>query len=165
MKKFEIKNMFLNYSNIMYIMLDKKDIKILNELKKNGREPTKSIAKKVNLPRATVHDRIKRMVERGIIKKFTVKTDYKKIDLPTTVFIFIAVTPNNVKHQDLADQISKFPGVYEVHMITGEYDLLVKVRGENIEDIGNMVIDRLRILKGVEKSFTSACFRTIKEEI
>jgi len=147
------------------MMLDKKDIKILNELKKNGRETTKNIAKKVNLPRATVHDRIQRMVERGIIKQFTVKTDYKKIDLPTTVFVFLSITPNNVTHQDLAKKISKLPGVYEVYMVTGEYDLLVKVRGESIESIGDIVIDKLRQLEGVGKSFTSACFRTIKEEI
>jgi len=149
----------------MYMMLDKKDIKILNELKKNGREPTKSIAKKINIPRATVYDRIQRMVETGTIKKFTIKTDYKKIDLPTTVFVFLAITPNNVTHQDLANKISKLPGVYEVHMITGEYDLLVKVRGKTIEDIGEIVINKLRILEGVGKSFTSACFKTIKEEI
>ena len=147
------------------MMLDNKDIKILNELKKNGREPTKSIAKKVNLPRATVHDRIQRMVERGIIKKFTVKTDYHKINLPTTVYVFLAITPNNITHEDLAKKISKLPGVYEVHMITGEYDLLVKVRGESIEAIGEIVIDKLRVLEGIANSFTSAVFKTIKEEI
>ena len=84
--------------------------------------------------------------------------------MPTTVFIFLSITPNNVTHQDLAKKISKLPGVYEVHMITGEYDLLVKVRGESIESIGNMVIDKLRKLEGIKNSFTSACFRTIKEE-
>jgi DNA-binding Lrp family transcriptional regulator len=146
-------------------MLDDKDIKILNELKDNGRETTKNIGKKVNIPRATVHDRIQRMIQNGIIKKFTVKTDYKKIDLQTTVYVFIAITPNNVTHHELAKKISKLPGVYEVHMITGEYDLLVKVRGKSIEDIGDVVIERLRILEGVGKSFTSACFKTIKEEI
>ena len=146
-------------------MLDKKDEKILSELKKNARQPTKNISKKVNIPRVTVHDRIQKMVQNGIIKLFTVKTDYKKIDLPTNVFVFVAITPNNITHRDLANRISKLPGVLEVHMITGEYDLLIKVKGENIEEIGKIVIDKIRLMEGVSKSFTSVCLETIKEEM
>jgi DNA-binding Lrp family transcriptional regulator len=50
-------------------------------------------------------------------------------------------------------------------MITGDYDLLIKVRGKSIEDIGKIVIDKFRVLPGVEKSATSACFETIKEAL
>jgi DNA-binding Lrp family transcriptional regulator len=146
-------------------MIDEKDQKILTELKKNARQSTKNIANKLKIPRVTVHDRIQKMVDNGIIELFTVKPDYKKIDLPTKVFVFLAITPNNVTHRDLASKISKLPGVYEVHMITGEYDLLVKVRGKNIEEIGRIVIDKLRVMEGVGKSFTSACFETIEEKI
>jgi len=56
------------------------------------------------------------------------------------------------------------PGVYEVHIVTGEYDLLIKVRGKTIEEIGKLVVDKLRVLQGVWKTHTSACFETIKEE-
>ena len=146
-------------------MIDKKDNVILDELKKNSRETTTKLAKKLEMPRVTVHDRIERLVEKGIIKKFTIQTDYKKIDMPTTVFIFLSITPNNVTHRELANKIAKLPGVYEVHMITGEYDLLIKVRGKSIEDIGKIVIDKLRVEKGVDHTFTSACFETIKEDL
>ncbi|MFE3845309.1 Lrp/AsnC family transcriptional regulator [Thermoplasmatota archaeon] len=60
--------------------------------------------------------------------------------------------------------IARLPGVYEVYMVTGKYDLLVKIRGKSIEDIGKIVIDRIRVLKGVSQTFTSACFETIKED-
>jgi len=146
-------------------MIDKKDEKILIELKKNARQSTKDISKKVKIPRVTVHDRIKKMIDNGIIKSFTVKMDYKKIDLPTNVFVFVAITPNNITHRDLANRISKLPGAYEVHMITGEYDLLIKVKGKNIEEIGKIVIDKIRVMEGVSKSFTSVCLETIKEDV
>ena len=149
----------------MFLMMDKKDNVILDELKKNSRETTTKLAKKLEMPRVTVHDRIERLVEKGIIKKFTIQTDYKKIDLPTKVFIFLSITPDDVIHRDLANKIAKLPGVYEVHMITGEYDLLIKVRGKSIEDIGKIVIDKLRVLEGVGHTFTSACFETIKEDL
>ena len=146
-------------------MIDKKDQILLEELKKNGRETTKKLATKMKMPRSTIRDRMKKMIKNGLIKSFTIHIDYKKLDLPTTVFVFLSLTPNsNIQHRKLASRIAKIPGVYEVHMITGDYDLLIKIRGRSIEDIGQIVIDKLRLLPGVIKSSTSACFETIKDE-
>lgn len=150
----------------MLIMIDEKDQKILEELKKNSRNSTKNIAKNIAIPRVTVHDRIQKMQEKGIIKKFSVSIDYKKIGLLTKVFIFISFLHNtNVSQRELANKISKIPGVYEVHIISGEYDLLIKVQGKSLEEIGKLVVDKLRDLKGVGRTLTMACFETVKEEI
>jgi DNA-binding Lrp family transcriptional regulator len=147
-------------------MFDEKDEKIIEELKKNSRNSTKKIAKNVKIPRVTTHDRIQKMKEKGIIKKFTVVIDYKKIGLPTEVFIFVSFQSGlDISQRELAKRISKIKGVSEVHIISGEYDLLLKVRGESLEKIGELVVDKLRKLKGVGKTLTFACFETIKEEI
>ena len=149
----------------MSIMFDKKDQIILKELKKNSRNSTKRIAISVNIPRVTVHDRIQKMIKNGIIKSFNVSIDYKKIGLPTEVFIFISFLSNvDISQRELAKRISRLPGVAEVHIISGEYDLLLKVRGSSLEEIGKLVVDNLRKLKGVGRTLTFACFETIKEE-
>jgi len=148
----------------MLIMLDKKDKIILEELQKNARNSTKNIATKVKIPRVTVHDRIQKMIKNGIIKKFNVKIDHKKIGLNSNVFIFVSFLHNtDVSQRELANRISKITGVYEVHIISGEYDLLLKVRGTSLEEIGRLVIDKLRELKGVGRTLTCACFETVKE--
>ena len=145
-------------------MLDKKDQVILTELKKNSRNSTKTIASNVKIPRVTVHDRIQKMQEKGIIKSFTAIVDYEKLGLSTKVFIFVSFLHNtNVSQRELAKRISKIPGVYEVHIISGEYDLLLKIRGKSLEEIGKLVIDKLRELKGVGRTLTCACFETVKE--
>ena len=150
----------------MSIMIDKKDKIILTELKKNARNSTKNIATRVKIPRVTVHDRIHKMIERGIIKSFNVTIDYKKIGLSSEVFIFVSFLPNpEVSQRQLAKRIAKLPGVSEVHIISGEYDLLLKVRGKSLEEIGKLVIDKLRQLQGVGRTLTCACFETVKEEI
>ena len=150
----------------MSIMIDEKDKIILAELKKNARNSTKNIATKVKIPRVTVHDRIKKMIERGIIKSFNVTIDYKKIGLSTEVFIFVSFLFNpEVSQRELAKRIAQLPGVSEVHIISGEYDLLLKVRGKSLEEIGKLVVDKLRQLKGVGRTLTCACFETVKEEI
>jgi Lrp/AsnC family leucine-responsive transcriptional regulator len=147
-------------------MIDEKDEMIIGELKKNARNSTKNIAARINLPRVTVHDRIQKMLKRGVIKSFNVSIDYKKIGYPTEVFIFVSFIPTpDVSQKELAKRIAKLSGVYEVHIISGEYDLLLKVRGKTLEDIGTLVVDKLRQLKGVSRTLTIACFETVKEEI
>jgi Lrp/AsnC family leucine-responsive transcriptional regulator len=146
-------------------MIDSKDELILQALKKNARTSTKSIATSTGLPRVTVHYRIQKMIQQGIIQSFNVSIDYKKLGINTEAYIFISFLPNpELSQRDLAKRIATMPGVYEVHIISGEYDLLLKVRGKTLEDIGTLVIDKLRKIKGVGRTLTFACFDTIKEE-
>lgn len=150
----------------MSIMIDEKDEMIITELKKNARDSTKDIAARINIPRVTVHDRIQKMRQQGIIKSFNISIDYKKIGFGTEVFIFISFIPTpGLSQRELAQRIAQLPGVHEVHIISGEYDLLLKVRGRTLEDIGTLVVDRLRQLKGVGRTLTFACFETVKEDV
>jgi len=147
-------------------MIDKKDEIILYELKKNARDTTKNIGKTVKIPRITVHDRIKKMVNNGIIKSFTIIPDYKKIGLSCTAFIFISFQSDvNISQRELAKRIALLPNVFEVHIISGEYDLLIKVRGTSLEEIGKLIVDKLRLIKGVGGTLTCTCFETVKEEL
>jgi DNA-binding Lrp family transcriptional regulator len=146
-------------------MLDDKDRAILKELQKDARRSTKSIAKDLAIPRATVHERIKRMIDKGVVKGFTVVPDHAKLGEPVTAFILVSFVPNSGTGQrDLANRIAALDGVHEVHLISGEHDILMKVRGESMENIGSLVIDKIRQMEGVGKTLTIACFATIKDE-
>ena len=68
-----------------------------------------------------------------------------------------------LSQRETADEIADLRGISEVHMISGEWDMLLKVRGSSMEDIGKLVIDKLREIKGVARTLTCACFTTIKE--
>lgn len=150
----------------MSVMIDKKDEIILYELKKNARDTTKNIGKTVKIPRITVHDRIKKMVNNGVIKSFTIIPDYKKIGFSCTAFIFVSFQSNvNISQRELAKRIALLPNVFEVHIISGEYDLLIKVRGKSLEEIGKLIVDKLRLIKGVGGTLTCTCFETVKEEV
>ncbi len=146
-------------------MLDEKDRAILSALEKDSRRSTKAIAKDLNIPRATVHERIRRMMERGVIKGFTVIPDFGKLGEPVTAFILVSFLPNNhISQRELAEKISRLEGVHAVHLISGEHDILLKVRGESMERIGDLVIDKLRQMDGVGRTLTCTCFATVKDE-
>lgn len=151
----------------MIIMIDDKNINILNELKKNARNSTKQIALNVDMPRVTVHDRIQKMVKKGVINKFTILPNYEKLGLTTTVYVFVASNPfeSKISISEIAKKITSFDGVYEVHIVSGEYDILLKIRGKSFDEVGKNTIAKIRQIKGVGRTLTCPCFTTVKEEL
>jgi DNA-binding Lrp family transcriptional regulator len=145
-------------------MLDNKDAKILDELLDDGRKSVVEISDELGLPRATVQERLRKLVKSGVIRKFTAIPDYKRIGKEVTAYVFVTFTSEkNISQRSLAEQISRIPGVYEVSVISGEWDILLKVRAASVEEIGALVVDRLRAMKGIEKTETCVVFQTIKE--
>ncbi|ASA78404.1 MULTISPECIES: Lrp/AsnC family transcriptional regulator [Thermococcus] len=150
----------------MVASLDGTDLRLLRELKENARENIASLSKKLGIPRTTVHYRIKKLVEEGVIEKFTVKPNYKKLNLGTTAFILARYEPDSgLSQREVAERIAALEGVYEVHIIAGEWDLLIKVRAPSSEEVGKIVVDRLREIKGVGQTVTMVSFVTVKEEL
>lgn len=153
----------------MSAKLDEKDIKILNFLQKNCKLTTKTIAKQINSPITTVFAKIKRMEELGIIKGYKAILDSKKLDMGTTAFVFVSFsytmlgTERSPSQREIATEISKFPEVQEVHIVTGDWDILIKIKAKDVNAIGKFVVDKLRLVKGIEKTLTCMVFHTEKE--
>ena len=146
--------------------LDDIDLRLLRELRENARENIASLSKKLGIPRTTVHYRIKKLVEEGVIEKFTVKPNYKKLDLGTTAFILARYDPDSgLNQREVAERVAALEGVYEVHIVAGEWDLLIKVRAPSSEEVGKIVVDRLREVRGVGQTVTMVSFATVKEEL
>jgi len=149
--------------------LDKKDIAILALLQKNCKFTAREIAGAIDSPITTVFAKIRRMEELGIIKEYRAILEAKKLDRGTTAFILASVsyrTEDNerlISQRDMAKEISQFQEVQEVHIITGDWDILIKVKAENVDAIGKFVIDKLRLVKGIEKTLTCMVFETQKE--
>jgi DNA-binding Lrp family transcriptional regulator len=128
----------------------------------------KEIARRIGSPVTTVFAKIKRMEKLGIIKGYKAVLDAKKMHRGTTAFI-LASFSYRVKGEELLSQreivkrIAGFPEVQEVHIITGDWDILIKVRERDVDTIGKFVIDRLRAVKGIEKTLTCVVFETGKE--
>ncbi len=151
---------------VLTMKIDEKDKLILEELAKDARLPTKRIAANLDIPRVTVHTRIEKMKQEGVIKKFTILKDFTKIGLPVTAFVFVAYNPqDNISQQQVAEKISQMENVFDVHLISGEWDMLVKLRGESLVQIGKIVLDDIRTMKGVAKTITCPSFSNIKNGV
>ncbi len=149
--------------------LDERDVRILKILQNDCKMTAREIARKIGSPITTVYSKIKRMEELGVIKQYKAILDSRKLDKGTTAFILVsfAYRPGGrekpLSQRDVANQIAAFPEVQEVHIITGGWDILVKVRADHVDTLGKLVMDRLRTVEGVENTLSCIVYETVKE--
>lgn len=138
--------------------IDQKDREIITELINNSRQTVGQLAKKIGMPPTTIHNRIKKLEQAGIIRNYTADIDYKKLGRPVMAFIGITVNYNvegrKIKQQEIARQIKKLEGVREVTILTGGLDIIVKVMARDIDDLNEIVTEKLRDIDGVDKTQT-----------
>lgn len=146
-------------------LLDEKDAIILSHLRLNSSESVSSLASELSLPRTTVQERIRRMINTGIIKRFTIQQNFAKVGKPVTAFILISFENlGGISQKEAAEKLAEIDDIYEVHIISGDWDILVKARGRSIESIGELVMEKIRNVKGVGRTLTCASFLSVKEE-
>ncbi|MBR9691165.1 Lrp/AsnC family transcriptional regulator [Candidatus Woesearchaeota archaeon] len=138
------------------LKLDDKDHKIINILKQNSRLPIRDIAKKAQLRPSTVHLRIQKLVKNNIIEKFTLKLNNKAVEEDFIVFMFLSTS------EDLPLSFFKNQHVKESFGVTGEFDLLLKLKFKDISEFNNYII-ALRKNKAITKTITNVVTVNIKE--
>ena len=114
------------------------------------------------MPATTLHQRIKKLKETGVIKNYKAVVDPEKVGYPSLAFI-LARIKGQVSDKKIAEKLSKIPGVLESHVITGRFDLILKVRGVDERRIGSEVINLLKSCKGVDSTETFIVVDTAKE--
>jgi len=150
----------------MITNLDSKDIQILRLIQENCRLTSREIADIIDSPVTTVFAKTKRFEKMGLVNGYHAVLNASKLNAGTTAFIFISFAHKGDKalsHRKVAKEIAQFPEVQEAHIVSGEWDFLVKVKVRNVDAVGKFVVDGLRLLRGIEKTQTCFVFETQKE--
>ena len=143
-------------------IIDDIDKKILNILQEDSRQSLKSIAEKLDRPVSTIHERTRRLLEKGVLRKYTVLIDYEKLGYTVKALVLMNVDGKHII--DVERYISQHPNVLTVYDITGEFDVAVIAVFKEIRELDNFI---KWVLQNpyVKQTRTSIVFRTIKESI
>jgi len=141
----------------MAYKLDEKDKKILEILKDHAEYTTRQIAKKTLLPITTIHNRIRKLKQEGVIKKFTVIPDYNKVDKGFLVYILISVNLPILKQKkktqyDIAKELRGFYFTERVDIVSGGTDLVATVRVKDVAEFDKVLLSKLQQVEGVENT-------------
>ena len=148
--------------------LDDIDKQILSRLQEDAKMTASNMSKKIGSPITTIYSRIKRLEDSGVIKGYRPVLDYGKLQRSTTAFIFANLDrqilgTEGYEDYSVFEAVSMLPEVQEVHIISGEWDLLIKVREVNSEAIGEFIMNKLKRFPGIIEVISCMVFRTGKE--
>jgi Lrp/AsnC family transcriptional regulator for asnA, asnC and gidA len=126
--------------------LDILDMKIIKCLTDDARSTYKKMAEEAGVSEATIKNRIDKLMEEGIIKKFTIVMDYHKLGRAIKAFIGLKVQP--AKLSSIVEDIEKNPDVHVLYRTSGDVDLLIEVIFEQMEDL-NSFLEKELALDGI----------------
>lgn len=134
--------------------LDQKDLKVLSMLKQDSSLSTHKISKKTQIPITTVHNRIKKLQEMGVIEKFTVKINQEKLGNSISAFLMIDVDASSktvdVNQRDIVKKLNFFDEVESVYIVTGIADIIAKVNVKGITELNELILEKIRKIHGLE---------------
>lgn len=140
------------------LKIDQKDHEIIGILRDDSRISIRDIAKKTGIRPSTVHERIKKLKQEGVIEKFTLKLNNKAIGENFIVFVLVQTEEN------LPSTIFKNKNIKEAFGVTGEHDLILKLKFKDIEEFNDFILD-FRKKYNLRKTSTMVVTANIKEEI
>jgi len=123
------------------LRLDRKDVEILRALQEDARIPLKELALKVGLSIPSIRNRIDKLLELGVIKKFTVVIDSSRIAERVRALILCKVPTDRLK--GLGEKLSKLDSVRELHVLAGSYNMVLKAEFRDFEEVMRFVHERL----------------------
>jgi len=144
------------------MITDELDKRILEFLREDSRVSLKVIAENTGKPVSTIHERIKKLVKNGILKKFTILIDYGKMGYGIKVLILINVDGKHII--DVENYVSQHSNVQAVYDITGEFDVAVLAAFKSMSELDKFVKWLLQN-PFIRQTRTSIVFRVVKETI
>jgi DNA-binding Lrp family transcriptional regulator len=140
--------------------LDDLDLEIIRELQKDSRLSCRSIGKSLHISPGTVSDRIKRLENDGVIRKFTAIIDPLKVGKSYSMFLMVRLEA----HYMPSEVVKKIEGLDEsccIHNISGEYDLHLLIRATDNKAAAEL-IDKIRAIEGVNQIESYVILRSFK---
>jgi len=110
--------------------IDDIDKTILMYLIENTRMPFTEIAKKMDVSAGTIHVRVKKLEDAGIIKGTTLITDYDKMGYQFVAYVGLLLTKTN-KIQSVIEELYQIPNVTVAHIVSGKYNIFCKIRARD----------------------------------
>jgi len=132
--------------------VDDLDLKLLSELKKDGSISIPLLAKKLNINASVLYSRIKRLIKKKMIKKFTIDIDETQLGFGIKAYVGINRDPK-FKAQ-INEKLLNIAEIDRIIEVTGRFDLMVGALAEDLEQLHSIVVDKIGKIDGIQNTET-----------
>ena len=159
--KFRKANVFMNL-NGHDMAIDDVNLQIIDILAKDSSTPFVEIAKRVGISDATVHLRVKRLINEGIIHRFTLSLNNDLLGYDHLAFVGINIRSGFA--DQVTEELSNLEEVLEIHEMHNRFDLFPKIRAKDLTHMRDIVENKVRKLPHILETELMTVLKTNKEE-
>jgi DNA-binding Lrp family transcriptional regulator len=141
--------------------LDEDDLKILRVLQEEGDISFSRLGRTLSIPTSTVHDKVKRLISEGVIKKFTVIVDERALGF--NVVVLLGVETDAKFYKKVAEKLIDMVEVVEVYGTTAEFDLMIKIQAINRDEL-TKILDKIRAIDGIDDIYIFSVLEVFKDQ-
>ncbi|HLP36941.1 Lrp/AsnC ligand binding domain-containing protein [Lacibacter sp. H375] len=133
--------------------LDKLDLQIISEMMEDAQISYADLGKKLFVSGGTIHVRIKKLQEHGIVKGTKLNVDLKALGYDITAFVGIFLEKSSL-YDTVAKDLRKIPEIVRLNYTTGNYSMFIEVVCKDINQLRFVLHDALQKIKGIERTET-----------
>ena len=141
--------------------VDELDLRLLGALQLNARSTFAELAALVGLKASAVHDRVKRLEQRGYVRRYAAVLDARRLGIELVAFVSAFTTPD-VTYDDFTSAVASLPEVGEIHSVAGDESFLLKVFTRSTAHLDEF-LSRLKAIPGIARTKTTIVLSTVYE--
>lgn len=143
------------------MQLDDLDKKILSMLVQNANIPYTEIGKKLFVSGGTIHVRMRKMKDLGIVKGANLEIDYSKLGYDISSYLGIYLNQSTL-YQEVIQELEKIPEIISAHYTTGMYSIFARIICRDTKHLREVLHDKIQVIKGIQRTET---FISLEESI
>jgi Lrp/AsnC family leucine-responsive transcriptional regulator len=153
------------YGGIAPLGIDLIDRKILAELQADASLPNTELADRVGLTPAPCLRRVQRLVEDGVIQRYTIAMDNKRLGFGLSAMVEVTLAKHTTQSaRAFLMAMQDKPEVVGCHMVTGDCDFILRIVAEDIESYRRLIWEDLHAIENVQKIRSSIILETVKDQ-
>lgn len=133
--------------------IDDLDRKILAILMRNAKKPYTDIAKQLFVSGGTIHVRMKKLEDAGVVKGYNLSVDHSKLGYDICAFLGIYLDKSSL-YDDAAERLKDIPEVVSLHYTTGLYNIFAKILCRDTNHLRDVLHDKIQKIPGIQRTET-----------
>ena len=143
--------------------LDRTDLKILDILQRECRISNVELANQIHLSPTPCLERVRRLEKNGYIEKYVAHLNPKKLKANLTAYVQLSLASTSTESvKEFNQQVSEIDEIVESAMVAGQFDYLIKIRIENMDEYCKFLGSKLASIKGVTQTHTYVVMEEVK---
>jgi DNA-binding Lrp family transcriptional regulator len=141
--------------------MDELDRNLLLVLKDEGRISFRDLAEQFQVSSQTISDRITKLIDQGIIRRFTVDIDESKVGYPISFVVELDVELSRMPR--IQEQLSEYTELYKIQVVTGDHDIHILGLAKNMNHLYEIIEEKISNIEGIKATKTSISLKSVKD--